>query len=123
MTYNLFISYASGSYNLLGVSEKHLLIVVSAWLKGDESFFLSGKKFYCKSFNTLQIFMNERDIPKVRLEEMQQAQGDGRGWGSFRYFEPEQLQVLGKNITYEYLGDAPYGSQRRMSRFPLSRYT
>lgn len=119
MTYNLFISYASGSYNILGIPEKHLQIIVSTWLKGGSSFFLSGKEYSCRKFHTLQIFTNEKDISKDKLDEMQQEHGDGQGWGSFRYFEPKQLELFGRNVTDEFIGDAPYGSQKDDKSLPV----
>jgi hypothetical protein len=112
MTYNLFISYASGPYNILGIHEMHLQIIISAWLKGENSFFLSGKQYYCKGFNTLQIFSNSKDLSKPKLEELQQDFGTGKGWGSYRYFSIDQLGELGENLTDHFIGNAPYGSQK-----------
>jgi hypothetical protein len=115
MTYNIFISYGMGDYTILAVPEKHLNIIVDAWLNGDTSFFLSGNKYHCNHFNSLQIFKNQDEKTKKELENLQEIHGEGQGgFGLYRYFEVDQLEIIGDNITDGIIGDKPYGASKMM---------
>lgn len=112
-TYNIYISSSSGAYNLLAISEKHLNIVVNAWLKGETSFYISGQQYWCKGFDSLQIFKNDQRKAKTELERLKNEFGEGYGFGNFRYFLPEQLEPLGTNITEELIGNFGFGAHKK----------
>lgn len=112
MTFNIFIGYGMGRYNILAIPERHVDIIVKAWLKGEESFFLSGEKYQCKHFNSLKIFKNEAGHSKEKLEKIKEEYGQGSGFFNHSYFTPNQLNEFGEDITDETIGDRGYGSEK-----------
>ena len=66
MTYNLYISYFSGTYNILNISKEQLEKAISAYLSGAESLTLSGKRYVFERIDEFRVFTFE---PKGNPDE------------------------------------------------------
>ncbi|HEK19001.1 hypothetical protein [Mucilaginibacter sp.] len=123
MTYNVFISYGMGSYNLLAIPERHLELVKKAWLNGDKSFTLSGERYNCDKFNTFKIYTNAKNLSKSTLEEIKENHGAGSSFFNHSYFTPDQLEKMGDEITDDIIGDNAYGSVKEIEKIDVLRPT
>ena len=56
MTYNFYIKTQTLTYNILNIIREELDIVVDAYNKGKEDFFLDGKKYWLSKLFEIKVF-------------------------------------------------------------------
>lgn len=111
MTFNLFIKYGIGGFNILNLPEEKLPIILSAYKKGDYKFTISGAEYNWGELKELKIFRNESSFTNEKIEEYcQKNAGWIRVFGAGHLISPNLLGKLGPDVTGELLEDIPFGS-------------
>ena len=112
MTYNLYISNFSGTYNILNISKEQLEKAISAYLSGAESLTLSGKRYVFERIDEFRVFTFE---PKGNPDEELKYYKNNVNFRVKNMFEsylpPRTLALIGKEITNEIIGDTGYGEK------------
>ena len=110
MIYNVYISYITGSYNILGLSEEKLKKVVNHYLHGDDNFMLAGKKYFLTKVKEFRIFTyeSERDFNEVMSHYEKNIHYSRKSYKT-RYLPPQTLLMIGKDVTNDYIGDSRFG--------------
>ena len=111
MIYNLYFGTQLGDFNIMGIPEEKLGIVINAYLKGKNSFTISGDKYHINRLNSFQIFTHEvnKDPKEIydNAERIGIAKRDLIGY----FIPPEGLEKFGKNVTDKIIGDAEFGQE------------
>ena len=100
-----------GAFNIMGLPEEKLSIIVDAYRKGKTDFTLSGQKYHINRLNSLQIFTHEVEKdPKLIYDKAQELGIAKRNLIGY-HIPPKGLEKLGKNVTDEILGDTEFGQE------------
>lgn len=111
MVYNLYFKTSTGSFNIMGLPEKKLGVVIDSYKKGKSEFTLTGEKYYIEDLQSFQIFTHEVDQdPQVLYDNAVRMGIEMRNIFGY-YLPPESLAHFGKNITDEILGDIEFGHE------------
>jgi len=114
MLYNIYISTHLGAYNVFGLSEEQLEIVKNAYLNGEDSFTIAGKKRVFNDVDTLLIFQHDLKVTPVDAEKhyLELPSYRVRGIG-YTYLSAETLARIGKEVTFEIIGNSKYGESKQ----------
>ena len=109
MLYNIYISTHLGAYNIFGISEEQLEIIRNAYLNGEDSFTIAGKKRVFNDVDTLRIFQHDLKVTPSEAEKHYLATPNCRvrGFGG-TYVSEETLARTGKELTFEIIGNSKY---------------
>ncbi len=112
MRYNLFISNFTGKFNILDISEEQLDKTIKAYMNGTPSLTLSGEKYIFDRINELKIFTFEPDGPPDETLKYYKNNINFRVKQIFGSYLPVRtLSLMGKDITYEIIGDSEFGEK------------
>lgn len=116
MTYNLFIQFGIGGFNILDLAEEKLPIILNAYKNGDYKFTVSGTEYNWGDLKILKIFRNESSLKPRQIEDYcQEKAGWIKVFGAGALVSPDILQRLGSDVTEEFFGDIPFGSHKKTS--------
>ncbi|MDR0683459.1 MAG: hypothetical protein LBG15_16710 [Dysgonamonadaceae bacterium] len=107
MKYNLFIKTFLNTYNILDVSEEELEKVVDCYNFGEESIFISGKKYCLKDLSEIQIFTFEsKKFSSIKefvrfCEDYNHYEYSVLG----KYLSTDILERVGTRVTDDYIKD------------------
>lgn len=114
MMYNIYVSTHLGSYNLFGLSKEQLEIIKTAYIKGEDDFTIAGRKSSLHELNSLQIFQHEIPGHPIETEKRYLSNTQYRRIGLFGpYVSESTLLRLGKNVTFEIIGNIQYGELKQ----------
>jgi hypothetical protein len=109
-TYNVFIRIPHDSYNFTELSIDQVQKIVSAYLRGDATITLSGKKKHLSGLLELAIFGYSVDRPlKEEIEFYSKNYNFFKKGPTGHYLPPETLAMMGPNVTKDFIGDSEYG--------------
>lgn len=98
-----------GAFNIMGVSEEQLIIVVNAYRNGKTDFTITGQKYHISRLNSFQIFTHENaNDPKLIYEKAPDI-GISKSNIFGYHIPPQELEKFGKNVTDAILGNAEFG--------------
>lgn len=111
MAYNIHIRSGSGTFNILNLPEDKLNIITNAYTFGKHHFTISGKKYWIKDLQELKIYTANPDVDMKKFTAY--ASKNGMISNSLRgfYYLPKALDLIGRDITGEILGDMEYGEE------------
>lgn len=103
MTYNVFVKTQSKTYNILNIGRKDLEILIDAFNKGKDNFFLGGKKYWLSRLFEIRIF--SFPYPDKIEDFINLAKSKGLLKNSFgaTYLPPEVLNEGGEELTNEFI--------------------
>lgn len=111
-TYNLFITTQTSTYNILDISKEQLFRVIEAYLNGEETFALSGEKYWLSKLFSLKIFTYEQKVDFDEFREQCKQKGHWKHSMNDSYFTAEGLNLMGNEITDKMIGNAEYGESK-----------
>lgn len=110
MIYNLLISKWDTKYNVFGLDSQDLQIAVTAFLQGSNSFTIAGEKYYINRINSFKIFTyEEEDIYNSKNYYLNNIHYHKRTMHN-KYLPIETLQIMGKDVTSDFIGNKEYGA-------------
>lgn len=109
--YNLFFRIPQDTYNLLVLSLEQVQKVVGAYLKGEPSVTISGKKRVLSGLLDIMIFgYHDTDMPiTTTIKYYENNVNYSRKSSSGVYLPPETLGMMGPDVTKSFIGDSEYG--------------
>lgn len=108
--YNLYFVTQMDTFNIMGLTGDKLEKVITAYNAGQKEFTLVGKKYFIDNIHEFLIFTHEHELDPLTFEKEAKQQGYGRrGYGGRSYLNPEALEMAGKNVTDEIIGDSEFG--------------
>lgn len=111
MTYNLFIKYNVGGYNILDLPAVKLPIIIDAYKKGLPEFTVKGKTYNWGIVSEIRIFENKSGHSEEQIKAYCQ---ENYGWikvfGTGYLVSSKLLALLGSEVTDDVLGDIPFGN-------------
>ncbi|SOD13922.1 SEFIR domain-containing protein [Pedobacter xixiisoli] len=110
--FNVYIGGSNGGFNLLDVDAQQLQIVVDAYLEAKPDFTIVGQTYHPKKFHSLKIFANNSGKSTRELKEIGLTNGSKQGFRG-RFFNSEDLEEFGEDLTYSVIGNAQPGSGRK----------
>lgn len=118
MKYNIYIIADKYSFSLMNLSERKLDIVVNAYKKGKTNMTISGEKWWIKGLQTIKIFAYEKNIGLEKFYEYCERERvtQKTKWGDF--YAPKELELLGRDVTDDIIGDHEYGEQSLTEEAP-----
>lgn len=111
MIYNIYIGTTMGAFNLMGLAEKKLSIVIDAYKKGKTEFTISGEKYHINRLQSLQVFTHEIEGDPNEIFKNAQHSGLAKKGLVEYHIPPEGLQELGNNVTDKFIGDEEFGQE------------
>lgn len=118
--YNLYFATQMDTFNIMGLTENKLEKVITAYKGGQTEFTLSGKKYWIDNIHEFLIFTHEHKLDPVAFEKEAKRQGYERISGGMYYLNPEALEMAGKNVTDEIIGDAEFGIASIVNAMPTA---
>ena len=110
MKYNiLFESSAGGGYNLKGLDETKLPIIIDAYEYGKSSYTLGGQSYTLNKIINFKIFTYEKQIEWKEFQDYCIKQGKIKKILNSYWYSEECLGLLGNNATEKFVGDYPFG--------------
>jgi len=117
MKYNLFISNTNGEFNIFDISENQLQKAINAYLLGLTSLTLSGKTYYFEDIDEFKIYTFEPDGSRQDDLRYYLNNSSFRVENLIGYYLPKStLAKMGKNVTYEKIGDSAYGEEANLKQ-------
>jgi hypothetical protein len=115
MLYNILVSGSSGKFNIFGVSEDKMSRLIDAYLDGDDSVTLSGKRYLLNDVSVFRIFCH--DEAKEEAEKTIYYYMNNRAFYVneiiYRYLPVKTLRLIGKEVTEDYIGDQGFGERSK----------
>lgn len=112
-SYNLFIKTQTRSYNILDISEAQVSIILDAYLQGQDSFTLSGEKFWINNLFTIKIYTYEKQVDFDEFKVFCKHQDFWIKSGINSYYTLEALALIGKDVTNEIIGNSEFGEAKK----------
>nr|WP_199158676.1 hypothetical protein [Pedobacter sp. ASV2] len=110
MHYNLFVKFNVGGFTILDINQTQLDVVLSAYKLGKQKFTLSGVEHDWGLLGVLKIYTNEANMSETEIIELCRERGRWvKIFGAGHIISPEFLNGLGKDVTYDFLGNNPFG--------------
>lgn len=111
MIYNIYIGTTMGAFNLMGLAEKKLSIVIDAYKKGKTEFTISGEKYHINRLQSLQFSRMKLKVTQTKyLKTLNILDLQKKGLVGY-HIPPEGLQELGNNVTDKFIGDEEFGQE------------
>ncbi|MCC6585029.1 MAG: hypothetical protein IT271_15110 [Chitinophagales bacterium] len=113
MKFNIYISNVIGAYNIMGLTEDKLEVVINAYKKGKTDFTISGQKYFLDKLNSFQIFTHEiYNDPELFYNQAPQFGIAQKNLFGRYHIPPEGLEKAGKNVTDDILGNTEFGQEK-----------
>lgn len=112
MTYNLYIKHETGAFNIIDLLPEKIDIIVRAYRRGDYEFTISGTKYNWGNLQDLQIYEHVKNMTIDGVEKFcQDNAGWETGYGYYRspIISKKTLELLGNNVTEDFLHDLKFG--------------
>lgn len=122
MRYNLLIKTYVETYSILGLEEERLKKVVESYEKGEKGFTLAGTKYSLDRVMEFKIFTSPPSKTDDELIEIVKKQIDlPKNFFGQEYFDEKILKQIGKNVTYDFIGDKKYGTVKKKVAAPSKK--
>ena len=108
--YNLYFATQMDTFNIMGLTGDKLEKVITAYKAGQTEFTLGGKKYWINNIHEFLIFTHELELDPVAFEEeMKLHKPKYKAHNGGYYLTPKVLELAGKNVTNEKIGDVEFG--------------